>query len=85
MNMVEIKCPHCNEDVELDEGEFGLFECPYCDEEFNWEEKKIMGSIKGKELWLRLLLNIGIFVALIFGVIAIVVYQYAEGMTNFQG
>ena len=85
MNMVEIKCPHCNKDIELDGGESGLFECPYCDEEFNWEEKKIMGSIKGKELLLRLLRIIAISAAIIFGAVVIVVYQYAEGMTNFQG
>lgn len=85
MNMIEIKCPHCNEDIELDDGESGLFECPYCDEEFNWEEKKIMGSIKGKELLLRLLRIIAISAAIIFGAVVIVVYQYAEGMTNFQG
>ena len=34
--MVEIECPHCDEDIELDDDEFGLFECPNCEEEFEW-------------------------------------------------
>ena len=34
--MVEIECLHCDEDIELGDDEFGLFECPYCEEEFEW-------------------------------------------------
>lgn len=26
--MVELQCPHCNEDIELDDGDSGLFNCP---------------------------------------------------------
>ena len=37
--LVEIECPHCEEDIELDDDEFGLFECPYCEEEFLWEHE----------------------------------------------
>jgi len=36
--MVELQCPHCEEDIELDDDAYGLFDCPYCDEEFEWEE-----------------------------------------------
>lgn len=36
--MVEIQCPHCAEDVELENDVFGLFDCPHCDEEFAWED-----------------------------------------------
>ncbi|MBT3772005.1 MAG: hypothetical protein HOB52_01305 [Euryarchaeota archaeon] len=36
--MVEIQCPHCDEDIELDDGASGLFDCPHCDEEFSWED-----------------------------------------------
>ena len=83
--MVEIQCPHCNEDVELEGGEFGLFDCPHCDEEFNWEKDKMNGWIKVGKLWPILLLLTIIFVAVIFGVIWIAVNQYGEGMSNFQG
>ena len=36
--MVVIQCPHCNLEVELDEGVSGLFDCPHCGEEFEWGE-----------------------------------------------
>jgi len=34
--MVEIECPHCDEGIELDNGDYGFFECPHCEEEFEW-------------------------------------------------
>jgi len=34
--MVEILCPHCDEEIELDDDSSGVFACPYCDEEFEW-------------------------------------------------
>ena len=36
--MVEILCPHCEEDIELDDDAYGEFSCPYCDGEFEWGE-----------------------------------------------
>ena len=45
-SMVEIECPHCDEDIELDDDEFGLFECPYCEEEFLWEQESKSIEIK---------------------------------------
>jgi len=32
--MVEVGCPHCDENVELEDDVFGLFDCPHCDKEF---------------------------------------------------
>ncbi len=34
--MVVILCPHCEEDIELDDDAKGEFGCPYCDGEFEW-------------------------------------------------
>ena len=34
--MVEILCPHCEEEIELDDDAYGEFSCPYCDGEFEW-------------------------------------------------
>ena len=34
--MVEILCPHCEEEIELDDDASGEFACPYCDGEFEW-------------------------------------------------
>ena len=31
-----IQCPHCGEDIELEDGASGLFDCPYCDKDFTW-------------------------------------------------
>ena len=39
--MVEIECPHCDEDIELDDGVYGLFDCPLCGEEFEWDSPSI--------------------------------------------
>jgi len=38
-NMVVIECPHCDEDIEMDDDAFGLFDCPYCDNEYEWGEE----------------------------------------------
>jgi hypothetical protein len=32
-----IQCPHCGEDIELEDGASGLFVCPYCDKDFTWD------------------------------------------------
>ena len=37
--MVVIECPHCDEDLEMDDGAYGLFECPYCGNDYEWGEK----------------------------------------------
>ena len=34
--MVDILCPHCDEEIELDDDAKGDFLCPYCDGEFEW-------------------------------------------------
>lgn len=36
--MVVIKCPQCEEHIELDDDASGLFECPFCEGEFEWGE-----------------------------------------------
>ena len=34
--MVQILCPHCKEEIELDDDASGEFACPYCEGEFEW-------------------------------------------------
>jgi len=36
MFMVEILCPHCEGEIELDDNASGEFGCPLCDGEFEW-------------------------------------------------
>ena len=40
--MVEIQCPHCEEDIELEDGASGLFDCPYCDNEFSFGDNELV-------------------------------------------
>ena len=42
--MVEILCPHCEGEIELDDDASGEFGCPLCDGEFEWnveEDEKL--------------------------------------------
>jgi uncharacterized Zn-finger protein len=45
-SMVEILCPHCEEEIQLDDDAAGEFGCPYCESEFEWgmhdEDEKVM-------------------------------------------
>jgi hypothetical protein len=36
--MVEILCPHCEEEIGLDDDAVGEFICPHCDGDFEWGE-----------------------------------------------
>ena len=48
--MVEIECPHCSEELEMEDDAYGLFECPYCDGEYEWgEEPKIIPEKKKRK------------------------------------
>ena len=47
--MVEIQCPHCDGDVELEDRVFGLFDCPHCNNEFEFEDDSINISYKPKK------------------------------------
>ena len=48
--MVEIQCPHCEEDIELEDGTFGLFDCPHCDEDFSWGSDNDLGMESNSKL-----------------------------------
>jgi len=39
--MPTIQCPHCDDEIALDEGQHGLFDCPHCDKEFEWNTNSI--------------------------------------------
>ena len=52
--MIEIICPHCDEEIALDDGASGEFTCPYCHGEFEWNNNPAIGgeeplSIEGEE------------------------------------
>jgi hypothetical protein len=69
--MVEIECPHCDEGIELDDDDFGLFECPFCEEEFEWNRESTHAYeelFRQQEFWIGLLVPflttcLGLFVS----------------------
>ena len=55
--MVVIQCPHCEEEIVLDDAAFGEFECPHCEHEFEWG-----GDFQTNDLKVKFLLFLfGIF------------------------
>ena len=43
--MVEIQCPNCGKNIELEHGISGMFDCPYCYKDFFWEN-----AVKTKQI-----------------------------------
>ncbi len=41
--MVDILCPHCEEEIALDDDASGEFVCPHCDGEFEWNIEPEVG------------------------------------------
>ena len=41
--MVDILCPHCEEEIALDDDAWGEFVCPHCDGEFEWNIEPEVG------------------------------------------
>ena len=55
--MVVIQCPHCEEEIVLDDDAIGEFECPHCENEFEWG-----GDFQTNDLKVKFLLFLfGIF------------------------
>jgi hypothetical protein len=63
--MVEIQCPHCEEDVELEKGGSGLFDCPHCNNEFEFIDTQTTISYRPKGVVIILLI-----ISLLFGLIS---------------
>ena len=77
--MVEIQCPSCEADIELEDGVFGLFDCPVCGEEFSWDddEEKFDEEITLPEdpfglMILKLIVKYGLLLSVAVFLIAIV-------------
>jgi len=65
--MVEIQCPHCEEDVELEEGLSGWFSCPHCDEDFSHDEEVGYAELSFSPLQVLIITSLTILsIALIF-------------------
>lgn len=49
-NMAVTQCPHCGEDVELEDDASGLFDCPHCGNNFDWNGDIHSNDLKSKFL-----------------------------------
>ena len=57
LSVAVIQCPHCEEEIVLDDDAFGEFECPHCENEFEWG-----GDFQTNDLKVKFLLFLfGIF------------------------
>ena len=70
--MVEIQCPHCEEDIELEDETSGLFDCPHCDNEFSFGDDKFTALHLYRRL--QLFLSIGMIIGLAIIVIGVITF-----------
>ncbi|RJV00886.1 MAG: hypothetical protein DWC06_04250 [Candidatus Poseidoniales archaeon] len=78
-NMVELQCPHCEKDIELDQGAFGLFDCPYCKEEFSWRSP----STKAADNFVKWGSRLGL-ATFILAIISAILLWTTEGIRNCE-
>ena len=48
--MVDISCPHCGEDIEIEDGDYETHTCPVCDGDFEYREDGIYIKVDSKVL-----------------------------------
>jgi len=70
--MVVIQCPHCGDDIELEDGTSGLFDCPYCDNEFPFGDVKY--TVLPLYRRLQLFLSTGMIIGLAIIVIGVITF-----------
>jgi hypothetical protein len=76
--MVEIQCPHCEEDIELEDGVFGLFDCPHCNNEFEFEDDSTNIGISYRP-------KIGVIILLVFSLLFAIGAGLANSTRNDPG
>ena len=62
--VVVIQCPHCEEDVELEDGVSGVFDCPHCGDDFSYgdEEFRELSLFQRSQLFMSTGVIIGLVV-----------------------
>ena len=84
--MVKILCPHCDEEIELDDDSSGIFACPYCDEEFEWNvdpaPSKSGGKAAENEDPVRMLRGLVYTVCVVF---SLAIYLQQHGVWSWMG
>ena len=76
--MVEIQCPHCDKNIELEDGLSGIFDCPYCHNEFIWGNDKKTKQISNQHINHHESMPLGfkIVFGMITGLILLVIFGY---------
>ena len=76
--MVEIQCPHCGKNIELEYGISGMFDCSYCQNEFFWGDDKKTKPISIQQIDYHEPMPLGfkILFGMIAGIILIVIFGY---------
>jgi predicted RNA-binding Zn-ribbon protein involved in translation (DUF1610 family) len=79
----EILCPHCDKNIALEEGAFGLFECPHCDEEFSRDSdsKQLFHNVLK---WMNII-GAGIAVIGLIGVVGLWIYFTIYPPSGYDG
>ena len=81
--MVEIQCPHCDVDIELENDTSGLFNCPHCNDEFSWDSdsKQLFHNVLK---WMNII-GAGIAVIGLIGVIGTLIYFQYDPPSGYDG
>ena len=76
--MVEIQCPHCDKNIELEDGISGMFDCPYCQNEFIWENAVKTKQTSNQHINHHESMPLGfkIVFGMIAGLIILVIFRY---------
>ena len=76
--MAEIQCPHCDKNIELEDGLSGIFDCPYCHNEFIWGNEKQTKQISNHHINHHEPMPLGfkIIFGIIAGLILLVIFGY---------
>ena len=84
--MVEIQCPHCGKNIELEDGLSGMFDCPYCHNEFIWENEKTNKQISDHHInhYEPMPLGFKIVFGMIAGLILLVIFGYLFLLILFE-
>ena len=83
--MVELQCPHCHKDIELENGAYGLFDCPHCNQEFEYESPTPERA--GFELKSSLNMTSKAGIVLLIGSVIVLIaglFLFKSGMSDFE-
>ena len=76
--MLEIQCPHCSGDIEVNEDASGLFDCPHCDKEFEYGTSHNVGGLNRPQKISIATLSLISLIVLVYG-ISLVISGIEEG------